>query len=287
LNSQIRIQILGNLQPHDELGRPCEAPVTAMRLVAGSGEVVDLSAKIEPQPPFFLWLVARPSVLSPDMHYELQLKLDAQGSACACSDSAWRTVSEFTTGSSMDVEAPTYAGLSALKYASSYAGNNCGDLPGVHFQPASSEPDDASPGVRYNIYTDGMLSERYASDLEQRFRIGCGAMESRPEKVRFEVRAVDLAGNESLPGSEVALDTPCAKLNMVAREPELESESGSDAGIESGTAANTDAQAGSKSSTAGCSLARLDDGSAFESALLTGSVIVLLGRRRSAARSPA
>lgn len=207
LNSELRVHYHGSGQ----VGEAGNIDLTPMRLVpAGQQELVLRGARLTGHDPSDWWLMARPDQrLAPDTEYELQVLVGAAGDACAVGRD-WTTVSRFTTAAEVDTDAPEFDGIATLSYGARQRSGGCASADWIPITPALSEPRDASPVMHFNVYVDGELNRRFLPSLEPspttapQLAIDCslvkGAGSIQPG-ADLEVRAVDLAGNESAPGA--------------------------------------------------------------------------------------
>lgn len=211
-NTELRVLYLGTLSGNAPSGASCALPLSRMRLVAEGGESVELEATMAPAGETEAWMVARPDpALMPDTRYALEVFLSPT-SDCACDGAReWTRVTAFTTGAAADQEPPSWSGVVEVRAGERVeTSNTCGSSDGwmldVDFEPA----DDASPGVRYDIFVDGALATRYVEDLSGEMFVDCGSATLFTSTVlqpgaRIELQAIDLAGNTS-PASSIEHD---------------------------------------------------------------------------------
>ena len=175
------------------------------------------------------WLVARPTeLLLPNTIYEAQLLLSPAGEACGCEESQWTTVTTFGTAGEVDEVAPSYAGVPALVYGDpAHEAGPCGDINHVPAWPGVENEVLSEWAYAYNVYVDGRLEKPYVRSLSgtpavAELLVDCGSTQLHPASrlaagKTFEVRAVDLAGNESSPNQPILVDDVCPAARPVAR----------------------------------------------------------------------
>lgn len=210
-NTELRVLYFGSLDPGEE---GCLAALDAFRLVAEGGTVLDLTATRHDEGTSEAWFVARPDAsLSPDTAYELQVNL-AERFHYVCPAPAWTTVSRFTTGSGADADPPEFGGATAVTvgdYVDSE--NTCGNYLGFPLDVELASARDDAPDLRYVVYADGERVARSLRDLDSLF-VDCGVTMVTTSRLlepgaAIEVRAVDLAGNESSAGTALTVDATC------------------------------------------------------------------------------
>lgn len=223
LNAQLRVLYFGSPELYTEsLG--CEIDTRRLRLVS-DGSTLDLTGTSTGQRDSVeTWIVARPGEpLLADTTYEIQIEMAGGVEVCACDDRQWVTVSTFTTGAAEDLEQPSFAGVSAFEYGEySDVTSSCGRSKLVPAAAQLGAVDDASPGVRYNVYFDGVLTRRYEQgplgpDMLQ-FYVDCAETGSFSEGrvavgARVEARAIDIAGNESAPNTGLDIADVCGAVD--------------------------------------------------------------------------
>ncbi len=221
LNTEVRLLLFGTLEAYAD-GIDCDLDVTRLRLVPEAGEVVELTGTLRHRGHSELaWLVAKPAdPLLPNTSYEAQARLGAGDDVCGCQEREWTTITAFTTGSSVDDTAPAYAGLPALVYGDyAYEAGPCGSINHVPAWPGVDDTLDQPEGTRYNVYVDGRLEKPFVQSLwgspaVAELLVDCGSsqlhFQSRlsPGKT-LEIRAVDLAGNESSPNAPIEVPDVC------------------------------------------------------------------------------
>jgi hypothetical protein len=213
----------------------CDTDLDAARLQAESGVAIALSGDLHTHPGSDdTWFIAQPSEpLAPSMRYEIQRRFDpTNDGAVADADDEWVTISTFETGADADLDAPKFSGITGLKYGTTvdhWAG--CGSRDVIELEPSFEPASDtssvsggvttlgsASPALRYNVYVDGVLAVPYYMDLLHdpfgEMFVDCNAQALQVGPLiatasTIEVRAVDLAGNESPPHVPLALDLDC------------------------------------------------------------------------------
>ncbi|HEX2881482.1 MAG TPA: hypothetical protein VHO25_18260, partial [Polyangiaceae bacterium] len=214
----------GTLDPVGSTGEDCGVDLRALRLLPSTGDALDLLGTLNPENDVYSWLVVRPADrgqrLAPNTEYAVQLRLaDPEGDACVCNDSPnsveWTTISKFTTGATADIDGPDFAGLEGLVGGlRSESSSNCGSTQGTQIIADHAGATDASPELRYDIIVNDVLASRYVKEVTPSLgfpQIFCGtAPLSNWTFVspgdRIEVRAVDLAGNESPPHEPLVVD---------------------------------------------------------------------------------
>jgi hypothetical protein len=217
-NPELRVLYFGALEYFTD----CEVDLRPMRLVPSAGEPILLTGTaFERASAYQTWMVARHvDPLAANTRYALQLLLGDGIEACRCDGREWTTVAAFTTGESEDDEGPAFAGLEAVDYGARTVGSSdCGEGDRVPVSATFTPAGDMSPGMRYNIYVDGEIAKRYV-DLEQALArsgeifVDCGSSSLStatdvPAGAVIEVRAVDLAGNESAPNDDITIAAVC------------------------------------------------------------------------------
>jgi hypothetical protein len=194
-----------------------------MRLLPATGEPLPLRGELLLQAQSSEgWVVAKPAPpLLANMEYELQLEFGAGEDICRCDGREWVTVSTFTSGDSLDDQAPTFSGVTGFTYGSrADDSNNCGSQIGMPAVPSFVPAKDDLPAPRYNLYVDGQLTRRYAAGLgsaaQPEIYLDCGWSALTTATLllpgdRLEVRAVDLAGNESASNQALAVNANCSE----------------------------------------------------------------------------
>jgi hypothetical protein len=223
-NTQLRIFHLGDLDVSGYQGideAECESVTNAMRLVSGSEEPIDISGELIPQNSGYTWLLGTLATpLLPNTEYGLQLMLSPESQdACVCLNSAvvpaWTTIAKFTTGVGPDDEPPVFEGVTSFTAGQRFDTEGpCGSPTGVALIPDFVPP--AAADLRYNIYVDDVLVTRYLDRVTAPDgflgEIICGVSGGLSNATvvapgaRVEVRAVDLAGNESLATEPLLID---------------------------------------------------------------------------------
>ncbi len=215
LNSEIRVLYFGTF---GSASRSCD--LTKLRLLPEGGSPLELSGTRLDQPHGSqAWIVAKPStLLLPHTTYDVQVDVDLFG-ACTSDMGSWRTVSTFTTGSESDTLPPDFAGVRAFSYGDPVEQNtDCGFFKAVGVLPDAPLPTDSSQDIRYHIYVDGVLAIRYVESIggvtdSPVLSVDCGSDSpptlSLPSDAQVEVRAVDVAGNESGANSPIQVAARC------------------------------------------------------------------------------
>lgn len=199
----------------------CGADLARVRLTAEGADTEELGGDLLVWPERAEgWLVVKPpEPLLPETRYELALRASL-GDACSC-ESVWTTVSSFETDAASDVRPPSLSGSREASYGDRETStNNCGTMDGVPLVTVLGLADDFQ-GARYNIYVDGELTSPYrdrvtANAEGAEIYVDCGttalSTATRVEPgANVEIRAVDLAGNESAPGDALSVPDKCAQ----------------------------------------------------------------------------
>lgn len=233
LNPELRVHYFGTLDPAAE-SVECDVDLTVLRLQPAEGEPIDVNGTLLEQGDVRAWLMAKPGEeLLPDMQYELQMLLASNNSdVCDCRDRQWTTVSAFITGEATDEEAPLFAGITEISFGDRIdSDTDCGRTNGVPILSEAVAATDDSLGVRYNIYADGQLIKSYAPDLgtAQRTQIfascdstGLNSWAEIDPGAMLEVRAVDLAGNESEENPPLLVDDKVCSPSSSGDAPPVE-----------------------------------------------------------------
>jgi hypothetical protein len=241
LNTEIRVLYFGTLQVgSDEVS--CALDIASLRLVSEAGDVLDLSGAVLPRERALqAWVVAKPAEpLEPRTRYEVRALLSG-GDACGCAEREWSTVTTFTTADAVDVVAPLYYGVPALTSGERVRGSStCGDSHYIPVWPATPDTLDEPAGTRYNVYVDGRIEKRFienprGTDGAAELAVDCGSSALSFQTVlldhsRLEVRAVDLAGNESTPTTPIEVPVLCDPLPSDVDYDDILLERSSDAG---------------------------------------------------------
>lgn len=228
LNAEVRVLYFGALDAPAEAG--CEVDLTRVRLVPSAGEPVEFSGTLQHrQQAAQAWLVAKPpELLEPNTDYAVELRLGPGDDACRCDQLQWTRVAAFTTAASEDASPPEFAGLQTLKYGPrAQSASDCGESDGVGAVPGPefTEATDEYAGVRYDVYVDGMLENRFipapdGQTFGAELVVDCGSTALNTQTVflpgsRVELRAVDVAGNESAPHTPVEVADVCMDARPV------------------------------------------------------------------------
>jgi hypothetical protein len=294
LDTEIRVLYFGTLDPASQ-DTTCDVDLRSMRLLPNSGAPIELSGSWLMQSGVEAWIVAKPGTpLAASTEYHVQLQLGHGVDVCGCEEREWTTVASFTSGSAADDEAPGFLGIEALEYGPRYDGDSsCGYYSGI---PASSEvtaEPESFPGLRYNVYVDGEIARRYVEDLRTgehsaNMFVDCGTMALTTGLAlntgsSFEVRAVDLSGNESLPKEPIGIEASCgATVELPEASPSTSPELRREATITTVTGAATADRSASSSSASGCALSPR---SASNAGAALGALLLVWGLRRKAARA--
>jgi hypothetical protein len=224
-NTQLRALYFGSLEAYDEAGSSTAIDVSSMRLVPSAGEPILLTGSLFERPSAWeTWAISQPAEpLAADTSYEVQVSLDPRDT-CSAGGSEWTTVSTFTTGADDDHEAPSFAGLDHVSYGERLAGSSdCGDSDGIPVHPEFRRASDSAPATRYNVYVGGDIAQPYV-DLDASRELAnaaifvdCGSTSLHTNTAvapgdLLELRAVDLAGNESPSNQAVSVEASCAPL---------------------------------------------------------------------------
>jgi hypothetical protein len=165
------------------------------------------------------WLVVKPRMsLLPDTRYGLAVgKTESDDGG----RSEWEWIAEFTTASEDDLEAPEITPVSQLSFLPrNTASTECGDSDVVPFVPRPKPViTDSSRDTRYNVYVDEELVGPYRDSLEldrdgAELYLDCGTSALFTGVLiepgsRVEIRAVDVAGNESPEGDSLQVPDRC------------------------------------------------------------------------------
>jgi len=290
-NTELRVLYFGSRDYYTA----CEVDLRPMRLVPSTGEPILLTGTaFERASAEQTWMVARHiEPLAADTSYALQLLLGGGVEACSCEGREWTTVAAFTTRSDEDDVRPAFAGLDELRYDNrSISSSDCGESDRVPVSAWYTPAGDMSPGTRYNIYVDGELANRYV-DLEQASARGgeifvdCGSSSLStatdvPAGAAIEVRAVDLAGNESPPRDPIAVAAVCDDPPDDSGYIDYLDDSGDD-GDETIAPAAPDSSAAAAS---GCALSREPGVASLVLGALPALLVLLRRQRRRARRLP-
>src|SRR5688572_7587774 len=158
LDAEIRVRYFGALDARsvnecgDNLARIRLWPDGAEAPIELEGELLTLRYADN-------WLVVKPSEpLLPSTTYRLELNAGLGGFACSC-EGKWTPFSSFTTGTDLDAGNPELGAVSALAFGERQTGSsNCGTQDLIPLLPDLESANDDSPGVRYNVYVDGVLT---------------------------------------------------------------------------------------------------------------------------------
>jgi hypothetical protein len=222
-NTEIRLLYFGepSLYPEDS----CYTDQMTVRLVPTSGAQLELTTAPLLQPQTVTrWLVARPTEpLAANTEYSIQLELGPGRDPCGCNARDWVSVGTFTTGAGVDEGAPEFAGITRLSYGErvdheDICGNGGGAL--VPATPTFEPASDDSPLIRYDVYVNGELDERFVQTpggTQVPMSVNCASsavstLTALTPGSLVEVRAVDLAGNSSGPNQSVLVEDVCAPV---------------------------------------------------------------------------
>jgi hypothetical protein len=219
LNTEIRIQYFGSLTSSPSAA--CD-DLARVRITSRDGSAAALNAAVLAEPQTAQgWFVAKPTqALAPNTVYEVEAEVEESG-GCQCGQGNWHTVSTFTTGSDSDEAPPEFSGVVAFEYGELIQqSTDCGLFKVIPATPDADAPRDSSPDTRYNVYVDGAIAGRYrksivGSGLSPELAVDCGSTYlagpvSFPPAARVEVRAIDIAGNESPQNGSVQVIGTCA-----------------------------------------------------------------------------
>jgi hypothetical protein len=206
LNSELRVRYLGSGRDLDSQA----VDLAAVRLVAADARGLELRAtRLQGRDPGEWWMAARSEqLLAAGTEYELQVLMGPAKDACA-ETREWTTVSHFRTTHEVDDEAPEFGGIASLSYGTRrHSGGTCGGTDWIPITPSLMEVHDASALTHFNVYVDGEITQRFVPSLVYEtvplLSIDCSLVSDYrliPPGSALEVRAVDLAGNESAPGA--------------------------------------------------------------------------------------
>jgi hypothetical protein len=294
-NTQLRALYFGTLEAYDEAGVSQAIDLSSLRLVPSTGEPILLTGSMFERPSASeTWAISQPAEpLAPDTTYEVQVSRNPRD-ACSVGGLEWTTVSTFTTGEEEDHEAPSFAGLDDLSYGERVAGDSdCGGRDVIPILPGFRQASDGAPATRYNIYIDGDIAQPYV-DLDASrelanasIYVDCGSMALNtntavaPGDV-LELRAVDLAGNESPSNEAISIEASCAALPAaVPAPPATEPTPAVTASptVPSDEPPSADAAAPAKASAAGCAMTHQREAAPVP-LLMLAAVLSLLRRRR-------
>lgn len=236
LNTELRVRYNGPGPDVRANGEP-DVDIRSVRLVRTGGDSLELrGTELLDASRGGRWVVARPAEsLAAGSEYALQLQLDRTS---ACEDTRdWVTVSTFTTGEALDDEAPDFAGVFEVNPRERVIREDMcqGSLDYVPLVVDLHPLADASRDTRYNVYVDGEPHQRLLSSLVSEvypvLALDCRATATAPVSLvpgsTLEVRAVDLAGNESAAMPPWALPDLCS-----ATSADADLDSAADAGSE-------------------------------------------------------
>jgi len=223
LNTEIRVLYFGTLEVSAEaIG--CDLDLAQLRLVPSGGEPIDIQGTMHLRPSAAQgWAVAKPPApLAPHTVYEVQAQLGGGLEACSCEDREWTTLSTFTTLGGEDHVAPEFAGTQALTHGDPQIGAHaCGSYDYVPTLPANGfqYAHDEQSSVRYNVYVGGRLEKSFVQHLDDtsggaELLVDCGSSTLMTTtrllpNSSVEIRAVDLAGNESAPTEPIDVPDLC------------------------------------------------------------------------------
>jgi hypothetical protein len=221
-NTELRVLYFGTLEQLSEAEQAQPVDVSSMRLVPSEGEPIVLTGSLFERPDAYqAWVVARqPAPLAAETTYELQLLLTGRD-PCASDGREWTTVSSFTTGAVEDHEAPTFARIEDIGYGGfQFSESTCGTVEVIPVLPEFRPASDAAPAIRYDIYVNGVVAQRYVDlavspqNANAAIFVDCGT-QSLVTATHvatgdlLELRAVDLAGNESPSNEAIAIEASC------------------------------------------------------------------------------
>jgi hypothetical protein len=225
VDSEVRVRYFGTLDPAP---LECGKELAKIRLQAEGGDTtLELDAELLSLPERAEgWFVAKsPEPLLMNTRYDVYLDV-LRGDACTC-ESDWTSVASFTTAAEPDVRAPERLELSELEFGERQTGtSNCGTTDLIPLAPELESISDDFPGARYNVYIDGALAGPYRESVvaddegAPAIYLDCGtgalihSVLVRPG-ANLEIRAVDLAGNESPPSSPARVPDRCSASSDV------------------------------------------------------------------------
>lgn len=218
VNTEIRVLYFGVLS-NEYFDPTCDLDLRPLRLLPSIGEPIYLTGTVLPRPEAQqAWVIAKHvEPLAANTSYAVQLLLGPGQDPCRCDGREWATVSSFTSGEAEDHEAPTFAGLDRVDYGERLQGSSpCGgDHDFISIDPELTPASDAAPASRYNVYVNGQIAKRYVEEVDpeqySELFVDCGTTSLSLQTAiapgaSLEVRAVDLAGNESLPNTPITID---------------------------------------------------------------------------------
>jgi hypothetical protein len=218
LNTELRVLYFGSLSSYEPT---CDLDLRPIRLLPNTGDPIYLTGTVLPRPVAAeAWVIAKHvEPLAANTAYAVQLLIGDGQNSCRCDTLEWTTVSSFTSGAAGDHQPPTFAGVESLEYGERNQGSTtCGDSDLIEVFPELTPVIDAAPAPRYNIYVDGQSSKRYVEELDfgryGEIFVDCGSSSLTQRTAvtpgaSIEVRAVDLAGNESAPNTPLTIDVTC------------------------------------------------------------------------------
>jgi len=218
INTQIRVGYSGLALGMLPMGGACSSELKRIRLVPDEGSPIDLEASAEFDTRHAV-MTAQPSEpLRSDTHYVVQVQLlDTDDCRCA-TDVRWRGVSDFTTGSSIDVEPPAFAGLTSIETSTPHtAMSNCGGgfgfLATLHFSP----PPEPARGLRYQLRANDKPVLLDWVNPTHGVGVSCSPSQlAIGPGTKLELRAIDSAGNVSAPHEPIEIPHTSCQLPVDA-----------------------------------------------------------------------
>ncbi|HVZ32602.1 MAG TPA: hypothetical protein VG963_09260 [Polyangiaceae bacterium] len=229
LNTELRVLYFGTLQ--GDAGGACDLALTHLRLVPRNGSAIDLEGTLFADPSAqHVWVTAKPAEqLLPNTSYTLQVEEGLTAGSCSCGEDVWVKATSFTTGLEPHVGAPEFSGLNRLRSGTPGQGftGGCTETNVVPVTLELGMPETRS-GLRYDIYVDGVLRQRYVSpsspgQIETQCTTASGSGALLDGGSQVEVRAVDLAGNESAAHAPLKLTATCEEEAGCALSPGIRS----------------------------------------------------------------
>jgi hypothetical protein len=221
LDPELRVRYFGALDEHSV--SECGEHLARVRLWSeGAESPLELEGELETWGErASTWLVVKPSEpLLPNTVYRLELNVGLGNFACSC-EGKWTPLSSFTTGAELDAEEPELEGVAGIDFGDrQVASNNCGNQDVFPLQPELEPASDDFPGVRYNLYVDGVLASPYLKDTfadqegAPEVYLNCGTTALIDATLveagsNLEIRAVDQSGKESSPQSPLRVPDRC------------------------------------------------------------------------------
>jgi hypothetical protein len=299
LNTELRVLYFGSLSSYEPT---CDLDLRPMRLLPNTGEPIYLTGTVLPRPVAAeAWVIAKHvEPLAANTGYAVQVLIGEGQDSCRCDTLEWTTVSSFTSGAAEDHQPPTFVGVESLEYGERNQGSTtCGDSDQIEVFPEFTPVIDAAPAPRYNIYVDGQSSKRYVEELDfgtyGEIFVDCGSSSLTQRTAvspgaSVDIRAVDLAGNESPPNTPLTIDVTCelVPVDLPMGDPVGSGGTTGSAPSPSDTPA-ADSPSASSEPSSGCDLSSSSvvargAASGAGAAAMAGVLLVLFGGRVAARR---